>query len=141
MSAPVASDRETARLANIAARLASPFEGERAAAALLGTRDLETRGETWSAVIERGLRPVPPLRPVTPPLPKRRAPSTATMMARLRWLIEWGWGYLNDREGVLLIRLYDAGGPFGAADVEHVRRITQHVEAASGCRAGQEIPL
>ena len=43
--------RERARLANILARLASPYEGERAAAALLACAFVERHGLTWSDLV------------------------------------------------------------------------------------------
>ena len=45
---PTLTPRERARLAHILARLASPFESERAAAGLLATAFIEKHGLTWS---------------------------------------------------------------------------------------------
>jgi hypothetical protein len=47
---PGLTARERTRLSGILARLASPFEGERAAAALLASVFIEKHGLQWSAV-------------------------------------------------------------------------------------------
>ena len=44
------TERDQARLGHILARLASPFEGERAAAGLLATAFMAKHGLTWSDV-------------------------------------------------------------------------------------------
>jgi hypothetical protein len=59
MSAPL-TQAEVDRLRNIVARLDSDFEGERAAAALLATRLLKSRGLIWSEVVLP-----PPARPAS----------------------------------------------------------------------------
>ena len=52
------SPREQAKLASILARLASPFEGERAAAGLLASAFIEQHGLTWTDLTNL-LQPVP----------------------------------------------------------------------------------
>ena len=52
------SPHEQAKLAAILARLASPFEGERAAAGLLASAFIERHGLTW-ADLSNLLQPVP----------------------------------------------------------------------------------
>lgn len=62
---------EQAKLASILARLASPFEGERAAAGLLASAFIERHGLTWTDLTAL-LQPVPPA-PAEPaePVPSR----------------------------------------------------------------------
>ena len=54
------------RLAAILARLDSPFDGERAAAALLASRELRRVGLTWPDVLRPRLAVPPPPMPPTP---------------------------------------------------------------------------
>lgn len=65
------SAREQARLAGILSRLASSFEGERAAAGLLATEFLSRHHLNWTDLIN-GLRPVSPVRPDSIDQPARR---------------------------------------------------------------------
>ena len=58
MSAPLASD-DRRKLVGILSRLASDYDGERAAAGLLATRLLTARGLQWDEVIGIAL-PAPP---------------------------------------------------------------------------------
>lgn len=69
--------RERIRLAGIMARLASPFEGERAAAGLLASAFVDRHGLAWSDVINL-LGPVSDTRPARAALPRvqeRRTPN------------------------------------------------------------------
>jgi hypothetical protein len=67
------SAREQARLAGILSRLASSFEGERAAAGLLATAFLTRHDLGWTDLID-GLRPVSqePPDPIGPPAKRDR---------------------------------------------------------------------
>ncbi len=67
--------RERIRLAGIMARLASPFEGERAAAGLLASAFVERHGLGWSDVINL-LGPVSDAKPVLSALPRVRERRT-----------------------------------------------------------------
>jgi hypothetical protein len=135
------SDSDAERFAAIAARLASDHPGEAAAAAHLGTKVLAARGQDWTSVVLRGLRvPRPPTLPKPLP-PRRRAPSTETVVARLRWLIGGGWSYLSPHEQVWCIARHDEGGPYSAETIERINRIVRRVEAEAGARCGEEVPL
>ncbi len=141
----IISARDAKRLANIASRLASDAPGERAAAALLGSRRLADLGLDWATVIARGVgepvqAPRPPAPPPRRPYP-RRTPSTPTVTARLRWLIGDGWSCLGAADQIWCIAVHDRGGPYTADELRRINAIVARVEAAAGVSCGTEIPL
>jgi len=82
------------RLAKVAARLGSSFDGERATAAALGTGILAGFGVTWQELVQRAFQaPVP----TAPAAPTARGTHAATA--------SWALGFrdlLTDREAAFL---------------------------------------
>ncbi len=79
--------RERAKLANILARLASPFESERAAAGLLASAFMAKHGLTWAELT--GVPQAGASRQSTPP--------SATLTDRRRGLSRLWQGYCRRR--------------------------------------------
>ena len=71
------SSREQMRLAGILARLASPFDGERAAAALLANAFMHRHGLAWSdlTVFRRTVSEQQPSPEARPPYDRRHLPG------------------------------------------------------------------
>jgi hypothetical protein len=72
------------RLANIAERMASSHDGERANAASLFSQEVRKLGRTLTSVVEAAFAPQPP----APPLPVRPPRRTSDPTALLRWLLD-----------------------------------------------------
>lgn len=83
---------DVARLARLAGMLGSTFDGERANAAALATRELQRAGLTWSAVIERAFAQGERVRTGTAPAPDQPADDVAMLQAvrvRISALSDW----------------------------------------------------
>ena len=89
------SDPDRDRLAGILGRLASPFDGERAAAGLLATRFLAARGVQWADLLRPRL-----------PAPDRRedwwALANSLLTDHADRLTDWEAGFLEN-----LVRRFD----------------------------------
>lgn len=87
---------DPARLARICGLLGSSFEGERATAAAMATRELQRHGLTWAALIERAaaspriiVQAAPPQPQPAPPGPRDDAVLLREVMARQSLLNPW----------------------------------------------------
>jgi hypothetical protein len=111
-----------ARIAKIAGRFGSDFEGERAAAALLASRILRDNGATWSEVLAPSLNPSPAPRATRPePKPAPR-PHPVHHKAVARLLLRPG---LRNHERAFLHTLLDTSA---------LTRIQSHVLASINAR-------
>ena len=80
------------RLAKVAARLASDFDGERAVAAALGTGILASFGLDWQQLVQRAFQA---------PVPTTPAPARRTHVAMALWALGFS-DLLTDREAAFL---------------------------------------
>lgn len=81
MTAPALPDPD--RLARLCGLLGSSFDGERANAASLATRELHRAGWTWETLIRRACVPVPAISVSHPPPPSAMM-DDATMLRAVR---------------------------------------------------------
>lgn len=112
------STSEREKLAHILNRLASPYDGERAAAALLATRFIAAHGLTWTEI----LGPAPA---VHRPSPAWREQARA-LLAYVSLLNSWEFAFLID-----LVSFHDIS-PRQAAKLE---AIAEKVRRAGRARA------
>lgn len=90
-------DLDLDRFAAILERLASPFDGERAAAALLASRELRRVGLTWPDLLRPRLAVPPPPMPPTPDHWDARhwRETLHDCQRRSHLAREWEVGFLN----------------------------------------------
>jgi hypothetical protein len=103
MNAAPLTPRERARLVGVLSRLESPFDGERAAAALLAARLVRSVGLTWEDIIavDRPTAWVPYMR--QPPGPQRRVQDVELCLRHLELLTPWEAQFVRGITGGALL--------------------------------------
>lgn len=125
----IITERDAKRLGSIAARLASDQAGERAAAALIASRELHARGLDWQTVIARAIAPgQKPARS----LPRQPAPFD--MPAKVRWLRACS-AYLTPWEQRFVVSVAEQLRPLSTAQIGKLIQIAASVELRCGGEA------
>lgn len=117
MTAP--DGKAVARLGKLLPLLASPHDGERAAAALLATRHLAALGLDWQGLVQRAFARAPDPLPLEAPLPMEA-------VALVRGLFG-AWGSLTQRERSFLRATAFSDLPVSDADLSKLRRMAERV--------------